>query len=100
MHRTRSTSLRVTTAIALTVAAVAAEAHGSTRCEAVPTAEWRPQMALQDKLKAEGWRVRQVKTSNGCYEVYGTDAKGERTEAFFHPRTFERVDEEDPAAKK
>ena len=100
MDRTRSTNLRVTTAVVLTLAAVAAEAHGPTKCEAVPLAEWQPQMALQDKLKAEGWRVRQVKTWNGCYEVYGTDAKGERTDTFFHPKTFERVDEQEPAAKK
>ena len=57
-------------------------------------------MALQDKLKAEGWRVRQVKTWNGCYEVYGTDANGARTEAFFNPKTFERVASEEEKAEK
>ena len=46
---------------------------------------------------AEGWRVRQVKTFDTCYEVYGFDAKGERIEAFFNPRTFERL-EDKPAA--
>lgn len=54
-------------------------------------------MELQRKLVAEGWRVRQVKTFDTCYEVYGFDAKGERIEAFFNPRTFERL-EDKPAA--
>ena len=65
-------------------------AHGDVRCD-VPKAERKPQMALQAKLVAEGWRVRKVQLDNGCYEVYGFDDKGERVEAWFHPATFERV---------
>lgn len=62
--------------------------HDKVRCPDVPKEEKRPQMDLQRKLKAEGWKVRQVKDFNGCYEVYGFDEKGERTEAFFDPKTF------------
>ena len=91
--------LRVTCAVALVAGASTAAAHGTVKCDAIPQAEWQPQMALQDKLKSEGWKVRQVKTWNGCYEVYGTDAKGERAEAFFNPKTFERVQEEQPEKK-
>lgn len=65
--------------------------HDKVRCEPVAKDEMRPQMELQRKLVSEGWKVRQVKTFNGCYEVYGFDARGERTEAFFHPRSFEPV---------
>lgn len=67
--------------------------HDKVRCEAVPKEEMRPQMELQRKLTSEGWKVRQVKTFNGCYEVYGFDASGQRVEAFFHPKTFEKVGE-------
>ncbi|GAB3471971.1 PepSY domain-containing protein [Polaromonas eurypsychrophila] len=69
-----------------------ARAHGDFRCE-VPKVEWKSQMDLQRKLTAEGWKVRQVKTDNGCYEVYGFDAKGQRTETYFNPKTFEKVGE-------
>ena len=62
--------------------------HDKVKCEAVPKEEMRPQMELQRKLTSEGWKVRQVKTFNGCYEVYGFDEKGTRVEAFFHPKTF------------
>lgn len=65
--------------------------HDKVRCEARAKEEMRPQMELQKKLVAEGWRVRQVKTFNGCYEVYGFDEKGQRTEAFFDPKTFEKI---------
>ncbi len=77
---------------ALTFCAGAA-AHGDFRCD-VPKAEWQPQTALQRKLEADGWKkVRQVKTENGCYEVYGFDEKNRRAEKFFNPKTFELVGE-------
>lgn len=95
-----SPMLRLAVAVVCIASASTAAAHGTVRCDSVPPAEWQPQMALQDKLRGEGWKVRQVKTWNGCYEVYGTDAKGERVEAFFNPRTFERVDDDDKTDRK
>ena len=92
--------IRLSALVVLATIATTAHAHGPTRCDPIPQEEWKPQMALQDKLKAEGWRVRQVKTYNGCYEVYGTDAAGARTEAFFNPKTFERVVSEEEKAEK
>jgi hypothetical protein len=35
--------------------------------------------------------VRRVKVDGGCYEVYALDEKGERVEAYFHPKTLEPV---------
>lgn len=32
-----------------------------------------------------------MKVEDGCYEVYGFDAKGQKTESFFNPKTFEAV---------
>ncbi|NCT84509.1 MAG: PepSY domain-containing protein [Comamonadaceae bacterium] len=86
----------------LALAASGAFAHGNVSCPAMPKEEKQPQMALQKKLEGEGWRVRQVKNSNGCYEVYGFDGQGKKAEAFFNPKTFERVyaEGEQPAATK
>lgn len=72
------------------IATGAAQAHGDVKCS-TPKAEWRGQMELQAKLVAEGWKVRKVKVENGCYEVYGFDAKGQKAEAFFDPKSFEPV---------
>lgn len=66
-------------------------ADGDYKCD-VPKADMRPQMDLQKKLKAEGWKIRMVQTTNGCYEVYGFDANKKRVEAFFDPKTFARLD--------
>ena len=80
-------SLAALLALASTGAALA---HGDVACD-VPKAERKQQMELQAKLVGEGWRVRKVQLDNGCYEVYGFDDKGARVEAWFNPKTFERV---------
>ncbi|MEO8297979.1 MAG: PepSY domain-containing protein [Burkholderiales bacterium] len=84
----------------LVFAAGAAHAHGNVECPALPKEEKRLQMDLQRKLEGEGWKVRQVKHYNNCYEVYGFDGKGQKVEAFFNPKTFERVYPADEAASK
>ncbi|OWQ85681.1 hypothetical protein CDN99_21615 [Roseateles aquatilis] len=83
---------RLLSLLVLSAASFAASAHGDVACPNEPKAEWRPQMELQRKLVDQGWRVRQVKTFATCYEVYGFDNKGERVEAFFNPKTFERIE--------
>ena len=83
----------LSTAAALALAfAAGAQAHGNVKCEPVPKAEMKPQADLQKDLTGKGWRVRQVKEYHGCYEVYGFDDKGAKVEAFFDPKTFERVE--------
>ena len=83
--------LKTLTALLLLSTAGAAFAHGNVSCPVVPKEEMKPQMELQKKLEAEGWKVRKVKAYNHCYEVYAIDDKGQKAEAFFHPKTFERV---------
>ncbi len=77
--------------LALTFASIAS-AHGDVKCEEIPPKDWKPQAQLQQRLAKQGWQVRQIKTYNGCYEVYGFDANGARAEAFFNPKTLDRVD--------
>ena len=90
MKTSFSIRLAVSAALALGMAGTAL-AHGEVNCEAAPKAEWKPQTELQKQLVDQGWKVRQVKTYKNCYEVYGLDDKGAKVEAFFHPKTFDRV---------
>lgn len=88
--------------LVLALASSVAFAHGNVSCPAMPKEEKKPQMELQKKLEGEGWKVRKVQNFNGCYEVYGFDGQGKKAEAFFNPKTFERVypEGEQPADKK
>ncbi|MCZ0963341.1 PepSY domain-containing protein [Paracoccus benzoatiresistens] len=80
-------------AVALTIA-VALPALAEDRCTA-PEADWRPLEELKTDLTAKGWTISNVKTEDGCYEVYGKDEKGQRVEVFFDPATFEAVGSDD-----
>lgn len=69
---------------------IADPAVASQRCSA-PMADWKPREALVEKLRAEGWTIRRIKTDDGCYKVRATDAEGRRIKAKFDPATLERV---------
>ncbi len=82
----------ITLAAFATVLGLAGEAaaHGDVKCEAT-RADRRPSVDLQKMLKAQGWTVRKIVVTNGCYEVYARDAKNDKKEVFFHPKTLQRV---------
>ena len=86
----------------LAFAAAGASAQHAERCEPIPKDQWKPQAELERKLVNQGWKISRVKITNGCYEVYGFDAQGKKAEAFFNPKSFERVysEGEQPAATK
>ena len=77
--------------IATTLAMASAMAQHAEKCEPIPKEQWKPQAELERKLTTEGWKISRVKITNGCYEVYGRDAKNKKMETFFHPKTFEVV---------
>lgn len=70
--------------------AVPAFAHGEVSCS-VPRSERQPSVKLQKQLKTAGWNVKKIQIYNGCYEVYGFDEAGNSVEAFFDPKTLERI---------
>jgi len=76
----------------LTLAAGAARADGDGRCPEMPKTEWQSPDALKKALTEQGWKVRRVEATRLCYEVYGMEPDGKRVEAFFNPKTFERVE--------
>ncbi len=57
----------------------------------VPEAERQPIEALQLKLEAEGWEIKNMKIDDGCFEAYAVNAEGQKVEAYFDPKTFEMV---------
>jgi hypothetical protein len=72
-------------------AAPLALATGLATCDSGAPESWQPQDKLASALKEKGWQVRRIKVDGGCYEVYALNEKGERVEAYFHPRTLSPV---------
>lgn len=73
------------------LAAVSAHATGLATCDSGPRETWQAQEKLEQILKERGWQIRRVKIDGGCYEVYAINEKGERVEAYFHPKTLAPV---------
>ena len=73
------------------LSAPAARATGLATCESGGRDGWQAQEKLAALLKDKGWQVRRIKEDGGCYEVYALNEKGERVEAYFHPRTLAPV---------
>ena len=71
--------------------AAPAQATGLATCDSGPQSGWQPQAKLEKQLTEQKWQVRRIKVDGGCYEVYATNEKGERVEAYFHPVTLEPV---------
>jgi hypothetical protein len=82
--------LTLTTATLGATLAFASIAAAKDKCN-VPVADWQPRATLQAKLEAEGWKVRSIKTEDGCYEAYAITAKGEKVEAYFDPKSLAAV---------
>tara|TARA_R110000787_G_scaffold63679_11_gene144054 strand:- start:145871 stop:146158 length:288 start_codon:yes stop_codon:yes gene_type:complete len=75
---------------ALSAVSAQADQDYGNRCNA-PMAEWQPRENLQQKLEAEGWQVKRIKTDDGCYEVYAIDKDGNRIEAYFDPKSLKML---------
>lgn len=75
---------------AAVVAGTVGVAHAGDKCN-VPMNEWQPREKLQQQLESQGWKVRRIKTDDGCYEAYAIDENGKRVEAYFDPKTFKMM---------
>jgi hypothetical protein len=76
-------------AIALVMgAAVIVPALADTRIH-VPRDQWMTHAQIIDKLTAAGYRVTEIETDDGVYEVDLVDKNGVRIDAHVHPATGE-----------
>jgi hypothetical protein len=74
----------------LILGCLAFSAAASDKCD-VPKEQWRSTDELKAELESQGWSISNIKTEDGCYEVYAKDSEGKRIEAFVDPATFEIV---------
>ena len=82
--------LILVTAVATAIATPGMAAGSS--CSAAPKSQWQPQSKLETLLQGEGFKVRQIKVENGCYEVYATDKGGKRVNLAYNAETLQKLD--------
>ncbi len=81
--------LALVTAIVL---ATASPALAAGKCSTAPKSMWQSQSKLETQLQSAGFKVRQIKVENGCYEVYAVDKSGKRANMAFNAQTLEKLD--------
>ena len=51
-----------------------------------PVSDWQPRETLRLQVEQQyGWSVQRIKVDDGCYELKGTDRKGNAIEASYTP---------------
>lgn len=66
---------------------VSGAVSAGTECTA-PVSDWQPREVLRKQLEQQGWQVHRIKVDDGCYEVRGVDAKGNRFKAKYAPESL------------
>jgi hypothetical protein len=74
------------------VMATTSPALAAGKCSTAPKSMWQSQAKLETQLQSSGFKVRQIKVENGCYEVYATDKSGKRANMAFNAQTLEKLD--------
>ena len=72
----------------LVLAVAALPAVASSDCDA-PAARWKSREAVRQMAAQQGWQVERLKIDDGCYEIRGTDAQGQRFKAKLDPETLQ-----------
>lgn len=78
-------------------------AWADTRCTD-PVADWQPRERLRAQIEERGGTVQRIKVDDGCYEVRGTDARGNKFKGKYAPQSLRmkkleiEFGEEGPAA--
>jgi hypothetical protein len=53
-----------------------------------PIAQWKTREALRQEVEQKGWTVQRIKVEDGCYQVRGTDRKGNKIKARYSPASL------------
>lgn len=76
-------------AVPIALLAVPALAEPTCQAKGQPMPMWQVAKGFEDA----GGTIRQMKTTNGCYEIYGFQQE-KRVEAFFDPSTGVEIERE------
>jgi hypothetical protein len=68
------------------IIAISTAAMAEPTCTAAKD-KWMTQSDFKHSIETQGYKVKTLKVTNGCYEVYGHDKNGKRVEISFDPVT-------------
>lgn len=83
--------LAILAAATLAATSPASADNNDRRCGGVEPSQWISVADVSARAEAKGLTVREVDRDNGCYEVKGIDARGQRVEVTMHPVSGEVI---------
>lgn len=91
-----SINLTLQSSIVLSLLATSSLAFADPTCTNEPESSWIPFGQAKQQVQDMGYKVKKFKkTKTGCYELYGYNAEGKRTEIYFNPVDMSKVKEEE-----
>ena len=90
MRKTSLLAVALSLAIAAPMGALAVDDFFKTRLN-VPADQWMSPSQIAEKLGEKGYRVLEIESDDGAYEVEMLDKNGTRIEAHVHPATAELI---------
>lgn len=69
-----------------TLIAISGAAMAEPTCHAAKD-KWMNQASFKQSMETQGYKIKTLKVTNGCYEIYGHDKAGKRVEMSFDPET-------------
>ncbi len=84
-------SLAIALGVSAALPAMAEDDDKRASCAEVAKDKWMTEDAIKAKAQELGYTVANLKTEDGCYEVYATDKDGKKMEVFMHPGTGDVV---------
>ncbi len=85
-HRLHTTRRLVLAAFVLT----GQPAWAGRDCDAPPET-WQPRTAVSALAERNGWQVDRLKVDDGCYEIKGRDAEGQRLKVKIDPASLKII---------
>ena len=75
-------------AIAIVLFLACAPAFAAANCPKYPKNEWMSEAAAKAKIEAMGYKIDKFKVDGNCYEIYGVNKEGKKSEVYFDAKTL------------
>jgi hypothetical protein len=66
-------------------------ALAAANCPQYPKADWMPPDEAKARIEAMGYKIAKFKVDGNCYEIYGENKEGKKTEVYFDAKTLQIV---------
>ncbi len=91
-----SITTKFRTGLILSLLATSSVALADPTCTKEPESKWMSFEQAKQQVQDMGYKIKKFKkTKTGCYELYGYNSKGKKTEIYFNPVDMSKVKEEE-----